>query len=74
MEYLDKFFIVFINDILVFTKDEREYKEHLRLVLQKLRDHILYAKISECEFWMMKVYFLNHVISEEGMYVDSSRI
>jgi hypothetical protein len=74
MEYLDKFFIVFINDILVFTKDEREYKEHLRLVLQKLRDHILYAKISECEFWMMKVYFLNHVISEEGMYVDPSRI
>jgi hypothetical protein len=74
MEYLDKFFIVFINDILVFTKDEREYKEHLRLVLQKLRDHILYAKISECEFWMMKVYFLSHVISEEGMYVDPSRI
>jgi hypothetical protein len=74
MEYLNKFFIVFINDILVFTKDEREYKEHLRLVLQKLRDHILYAKISECEFWMMKVYFLNHVISEEGMYVDPSRI
>jgi hypothetical protein len=74
MEYLDKFVIVFTNDILVCTKDEREYEEHLRLVLQKLRDHRLYAKISKCEFWIKKVYFLSHVISKEGMSVDLRRI
>jgi hypothetical protein len=52
MEYLDKFVIVFINDILVCTKDEKEHTEHLRLVLQKLRDHRLYTKLSKCEFWI----------------------
>jgi hypothetical protein len=52
MEYLDKFVIVFINDILVCTKDEKEHAEHLRLVLQKLRDHRLYNKLSKCEFWI----------------------
>jgi Zn-dependent M16 (insulinase) family peptidase len=52
MEYLDKFVIMFINDILVYAKDEKEHEEHLRLVLQKLRDHGLYAKLSKCEFWM----------------------
>jgi hypothetical protein len=52
MEYLDKFVIVFINDILVCTKDEKEHAEHLRLVLQKLRDHRLYTKLSKCEFWI----------------------
>jgi hypothetical protein len=52
MEYLDKFVIVFINDILVCAKDEEEYKEHLDLVLQILRDHRLYAQLSKCEFWI----------------------
>jgi hypothetical protein len=52
MEYLDKFVIVFINDILVRTKDEKEHAEHLRLVLQKLQDHRLYTKLSKCEFWI----------------------
>jgi hypothetical protein len=74
MEYLDKFIIVIINDILVCTKDEEEHKEHLRLVLQKLQDHRLYAKLSKCEFWMKQVSFLSHVISEEGISVDSSMI
>jgi hypothetical protein len=74
MEYLDKFIIVIINDILVCTKDEEEHKEHLRLVLQKLQDHRLYTKLSKCEFWMKQVSFLSHVISEEGISVDSSMI
>jgi hypothetical protein len=52
MEYLDKFIIVFINDILICTKDEGEHEEHLCLVLQKLRDHRLYTKLSKCEFWI----------------------
>jgi hypothetical protein len=73
MEYLDKFVIVFINDILVCTKDE-EHKKHLRLVLQKLKDHRLYAKLRKREFWMKQVAFLSHIILEEGMSVDSSKI
>jgi hypothetical protein len=73
MEYLDKFIIVFINDILVCTKDE-EHKKHLRLVLQKLKDHRLYAKLRKREFWMKQVAFLSHIILEEGMSVDSSKI
>jgi hypothetical protein len=73
MEYLDKFVIVFINDILVCTKDE-EHKKHFRLVLQKLKDHRLYAKLRKREFWMKQVAFLSHIILEEGMSVDSSKI
>jgi hypothetical protein len=55
MEYLDKFVVVFIDDILVFSKSEEEHKEHLRLVLEKLREHQLYAKFSKCEFWLKEV-------------------
>ena len=61
MEFLDKFVVVFINDILVFSKMEEEHAEHLRLVLQKLREHKLYAKRSKCEFWLKEVSFLGHV-------------
>jgi hypothetical protein len=60
MEYLDKFVVVFIDDILVYSRSE---EEHLHLVLQKLREHRLYAKLSKCEFWMKQVAFLGHVIS-----------
>jgi hypothetical protein len=74
IEYLNKFIIVFINNILVCTKDEEEHEEHLHLVLQKLRDHRLYAKLNKCEFWIKRVSFLSHVISEEGIYVDLSKI
>jgi hypothetical protein len=74
MEYLDKFVVVFINDVWVYSKDEEKYEEHLRLVLQKLQDHRLYVKLSKCKFWMKQVSFLTHVISEEGMLVDSSKI
>ena len=71
MEFLDKFVIVFIDDILVYSKNEEEHKEHLHLVLGKLREHQLYAKFSKCEFWLKEVGFLGYVISEEGIAVES---
>jgi hypothetical protein len=74
MEYLDKFVVVFIDDILVFSKTEEEHAEHLRLVLQKLREHQLYAKRSKCEFWLKEVSFLGHVVSNEGISVDPSKV
>ena len=74
MEFLDKFVVVFIDDILVYSKNEEEHKEHLRLVLGKLRDHQLYAKFSKCEFWLKEVGFLGHVISGEGIAVDPAKV
>jgi hypothetical protein len=74
MEYLDKFVVVFIDDILVFFKTEEEHAEHLRLVLQKLREHQLYAKRSKCEFWLKEVSFLGHVVSNGGISVDPSKV
>ena len=56
MEYLDKFVVVFIDDILIYSKTEEEHEEHLRLVLQKLREHQLYAKLSKCDFWLKEVF------------------
>jgi hypothetical protein len=60
MEYLDKFVVVFIDDILIYSKDDREHEEHLRLVLQKLRDNRLYAKFSKCKFWLDEIPFLGY--------------
>jgi hypothetical protein len=74
MEYLDKFVVVFLNDILVYSRSEEEHEGHLRLVLQKPRDHKLYAKLSKCEFWLKQVPFLGHVISKGGTYVDPSKV
>ena len=74
MEYLDKFVVVFIDDILFFSKTEAEHEEHLRLVLQKLREHQLYAKLSKCEFWLKEVSFLGHVISNGGVAVDPKKV
>jgi hypothetical protein len=74
MEYLDKFIVVFIDDILVYSRNEEEHEGHLRLVLQKLRDHKLYAKLSKCEFWLKQVTFLGHVISKGGISVDPSKV
>jgi hypothetical protein len=74
MEYLDKFIIVFINDVLVYSKSEEEHEEHLRLVSQKLQDPRLYVKMSKCEFWLKQVTFMSHIISEEGISMDSSKI
>ncbi|KAK1647060.1 hypothetical protein QYE76_064865 [Lolium multiflorum] len=74
MPYLDKFVIVFIDDILIYSKDKAEHAEHLRLVLQTLREHQLYAKFSKCEFWLDQVEFLGHVISKDGIAVNPSKV
>ena len=74
MEFLDKFVVVFIDNILVFSKNKEEHAEHLRLVLQKLREHKLYAKRSKCEFWLREVSFLGHVVSNGGIAVDPSKV
>jgi hypothetical protein len=74
MEYLDKSIVVFISDILVYSRSEEEHEEHLRLALQKLREHRLYAKLSKCEFWMKQVAFLGHIISKRGISVDPSKV
>nr|GFB10803.1 retrotransposon protein, putative, Ty3-gypsy subclass [Tanacetum cinerariifolium] len=72
--YLDKFMIVFINDILIYSKDEKEQEEHLKVILELLKKEELYAKISKCEFWIPKVQFLGHVIDNQGIYVDPAKI
>jgi hypothetical protein len=74
MEYLDKFVVVFIDDILIFSKNEEEHDEHLRLVLQKLKENQLYAKLNKCEFWLKEVSFLGHIISEGGIFIDPSKV
>src|SRR4051812_17732471 len=69
-EWLDVLVLIYLDDILVYSKSEVEHEEHLRLVLQKLREHRYYAKFSNCEFLLDKVKFLGHVISAEGITVD----
>ena len=72
--YLDLFVIVFIDDILVYSKSKKEHEEHLRMVLEMLREKKLYAKFSKCEFWLDAVSFLGHVVSKDGVMVDPSKI
>nr|GEW43184.1 putative reverse transcriptase domain-containing protein [Tanacetum cinerariifolium] len=72
--YLDKFVIVFIDDILIYSKDEKEHEEHLKAILELLKREKLYAKFSKCEFWIPKVQFLNHVIDSRGIHVDPAKI
>jgi hypothetical protein len=71
---LDKFVVVFINDILIYSKNEKEHVKHLRIVLQHLRDHKLYAKFSKCEFWLDSVKILGHTISKDGIFIDPSKV
>ncbi|WVZ71943.1 LOW QUALITY PROTEIN: hypothetical protein U9M48_020471 [Paspalum notatum var. saurae] len=73
MNELDKFVVVFIDDILIYSKNEKEHEEHLRIVLARLREHKLYAKFSKCAFWLKEVGFLGHVLSEKGVAVDPSK-
>ncbi|KAG8502445.1 hypothetical protein CXB51_000382 [Gossypium anomalum] len=70
----DQFFVVFIDDILIYSRNEYEHAEHLRLVLQTLRDKQLYAKFNKCEFWLREVGFLGHIVSASGIRVDPSKI
>ncbi|KAL5571283.1 hypothetical protein UlMin_020880 [Ulmus minor] len=72
--YLDKFVIVFIDDILVYSRSQEEHANHLRMVLRTLVEHRLYAKFSKCEFWLQSVQFLGHVISKDGLSVDPAKI
>jgi hypothetical protein len=74
MEYLDRFVVVFIDDILIYYQSDSDHEEHLRLVLQKLRDNQLYAKFSKCEFWIGEVSFLGHIISNGGISVDPAKV
>ena len=72
--YLDQFVIVFINDILVYSKNAKEYSFHLRIILQTLRDRKLYVKFFKCEFWLNKVVFLEHVVFGNGIFMDPRKI
>ena len=72
--YLDNFVLVFLDDILIYSKSEEEHEEHLRLTLQLLREHKLYAKLSKCDFYKDMIHYLGHIISEEGISVDLEKI
>ncbi|GJR41748.1 putative reverse transcriptase domain-containing protein [Tanacetum coccineum] len=72
--YLDRFVIVFIDDILIYSKSRNEHEGYLKLILRLLKKEELYAKFSKCEFWLSKVQFLGHVIDSEGIHVDPAKI
>src|SRR5688572_25331192 len=74
MEYLDKFVVVFIDDLIIYSKNDSEHEEHLRMVLQKLRDNQLYAKLTKCDFRLDEVHFLGHIISKGGFVVDPAKV
>ena len=72
--YLDQFVVVLIDDILVYSRDEQEHEQHLKIVLQTLRENKLYAKLSKCDFWLKEVSFLGHIVSVKGIRVDPAKI
>jgi len=72
--YLDKFVVVFIDDILIYSKLREDHQEHLRTMLSTLAEHKLYAKLKKCDFWMEEVHFLGHIISKDGISVDPAKV
>ena len=72
--YVDRFVVVFIDDILVYSKDREDHDTHLRVVLETLRKEQLYVKLSKCKFWLREVSFIGHIVSEEGIRVDLKKI
>ena len=74
MPELDKFVVMFIDDILIYLENESDHEEHLRIVLSRLREHKLYAKFSKCEFWFSKVPFLGHILSRDGISIDPLKV
>ena len=72
--YLDWFVVVFIDNILIYSKSEKEHEDHLRIVLHTLRDHQLYVKFSKCEFWLTEVRFLGHVVLALGVSIDLKKV
>ncbi|GKE66274.1 putative reverse transcriptase domain-containing protein, partial [Tanacetum coccineum] len=72
--YLDKFLIIFIDDILIYSKNKKEHEEHLKAILELLKKEELYTKFSKCEFWIPKVQFLGHVIDSQGIHMDPAKI
>ena len=73
-KYLDKFVVVFIDDILIYSKTEEEHKGHPKIILQELRDHQIFAKFSKCDFFKDKIQYLGHVVTKEGISVDPEKI
>ena len=72
--YLDQFVVVYVDDILIYSQSEWEHEYHLRIVLQLLRDHQLYAQFNKCEFWLTEVRFWGHVVSTPGVSVDLEKV
>ena len=72
--YLDQFMVVFVDDFLIYSQSEEDHEDHLRIVLQALGEHQLYAKFSKCEFWLTEVRFLGHVVSSLGASVDQEKV
>lgn len=73
-EYLDKFVLAFLDDISIYSRNEEEHLVHLQIVLQRLREHKLYGKLSKCAFFEEKIHYLGHIISKEGIAVDLDKI
>ena len=72
--YLDQFVVVFVDDILIYSQSKEEHEDHLRIVLQGLKDHQLYVKFSKCKFWIIEVRFLEHVVSASGVSVVPEKV